>query len=65
MLFGIHDVDRAHEMYGELEIDIEVTGELTADERTAVRGYPKRSPVYTLVTLEHPNRPNVEFEPAA
>lgn len=64
MLFGSHDVDRAHEMYGELEIDVEVTGELTAKERMAVRDYPKRSTVYTLMTLEQPNRPNVEFEPA-
>ncbi|ELY60095.1 OsmC family protein [Natronococcus amylolyticus DSM 10524] len=65
MLFGIHDVDRAHEMYGELEIDVEVTGDLTAEEKMVVRDYPKRSPVYTLVTLEHPNRPTVEFEPTA
>ncbi|MDG5817281.1 OsmC family peroxiredoxin [Natronococcus sp. A-GB7] len=63
MLFGIHDVDRAHQMYGELEIDVEVTGELTAEEKMAVREYPKRSPVYTLVTLEQPNRPTIEFEP--
>ncbi|WP_293030015.1 hypothetical protein [Natronococcus sp.] len=26
MLFGIHDVDRAHDMYGELEIDVNVPG---------------------------------------
>ncbi|RKD94695.1 OsmC family protein [Halopiger aswanensis] len=61
MLFGIHEIDRADEMYGELEIDVEVTGDLTPEERTLVREYPKRSPVYTLVTLEHPNRPRVEF----
>ncbi|ELY44678.1 OsmC family protein [Natronorubrum sulfidifaciens] len=65
MLFGVHDADRAHEMYGELEIDIAVAGDLTPDEQSAVREYPKRSPVYNLVTLEHPNRPNVEITSAA
>ncbi|SEH12391.1 OsmC-like protein [Natronorubrum sediminis] len=65
MLFGIHDTDRADEMYGELEIDVEVTGDLTPEEQSAVRDYPKRSPVYTLVTLEQPNRPRVEFQTAA
>jgi hypothetical protein len=38
-----------------------MTGELSAEEKAAVRNYPKHSPVYTLVTLEQPNRPNVEF----
>lgn len=65
MLFGIHDVDRAGEMYGELEIDVEVSGDLTEAEKAAVREFPKRSPVYTLVTLEQPNRPRVEFHSAA
>ncbi|TYL40563.1 osmotically inducible protein OsmC [Natronococcus pandeyae] len=65
MLFGIHDIDRAHDMYGELEIDVEVMGDLTPEEKIAVRNYPKRSPVYNLVTLEHPNVPNVDFTTAA
>ncbi len=65
MLFGIHDVDRAHEMYGELEIDVEVTGALTPEERSMVREFYVRSPVYTLVTLEHPNRPKIDFRSAA
>jgi uncharacterized OsmC-like protein len=64
MLFGIHDVDRAHDMYGELEIDVNVTGNLTTAERSMVRQFPKRSPVYNLVTLEHPNRPNVQIQSA-
>jgi uncharacterized OsmC-like protein len=62
MLFGIHDIDRAHDMYGELEIDVNVTGDLTTAERSMVREFPKRSPVYNLVTLEHPNRPNVQIQ---
>ncbi|WP_254531972.1 OsmC family protein [Natrinema gelatinilyticum] len=65
MLFGIHDVDSAHEVYGELEIDVEVTGDLTDAEKAAVREYYKRSPVYNLVTLEHPNRPKVDFSATA
>lgn len=60
MLFGIHDVDRADEMYGELEIDVEVTGtDLTEADVEKVSEYYHRSPVYTLVTLAHPNEPNV------
>lgn len=65
VLFGIHDVDNVHDMFGELEIDVDVTGELTAAERSMVREFPKRSPVYNLVTLDHPNRPNVEIHSAA
>ncbi|MEY7849499.1 OsmC family protein [Natrarchaeobius sp. A-rgal3] len=61
MLFGIHDVDSADEMYGELEIDVDVTGDLSPADRSAIREYPMRSPVYTLITLEQPNRPNVAF----
>lgn len=64
MLFGIHDLDAAEDMYGELEIDVDVTGDLTPEERAIVRDFPKRSPVYTLVTLEHPNRPRVEIRSA-
>lgn len=65
VLFGIHDVDRVDDVYGELEIDVTVTGDLTPEERSLVRDFPKRSPVYALVTLEHPNRPNVEIRSAA
>ncbi|SFS91555.1 OsmC family protein [Halostagnicola kamekurae] len=64
MLFGIHDIDRAHDMYGELEIDVNVTGDLTTAEQSMIREFPKRSPVYNLVTLEHPNRPNVQLQSA-
>lgn len=65
MLFGIHDIDRADEMYGELEIDVDVTGDMTSEEMSMVREFPMRSPVYNLVTLEHPNRPRVEIRSAA
>ncbi|WP_281282381.1 hypothetical protein [Salinadaptatus halalkaliphilus] len=42
-----------------------MTGDLTAEERSMVREYPQRSPVYNLVTLEHRNRPNVEIDAPA
>lgn len=60
LLFGIHDVDRADEMYDEPGIEVEVTGEnITDDERAKIAEFPKRSPVYNLVTLAHPNAPDV------
>lgn len=65
MLFGIHDLDKADEMYGELEIDVDVTGDMTPEEASMVREFPMRSPVYNLVTLAHPNRPHVEVRSAA
>lgn len=61
MLFGIHDTDRADEMYGDLAIDVEIEGDLTDEEREAVGDYYRRSPVYTLMTLAQPNSPTVEF----
>lgn len=64
LLFGIQDIDSAYDMYGELEIDVNVTGDLTTAERSMVREFPKRSPVYNLVSLEHPNRPNVQIQSA-
>lgn len=60
VLFGIHDLDRADEMYGGLEIDVEVTGENLSDEDIKrVSEYPRRSPVYNLVTGAHPSDPDV------
>jgi hypothetical protein len=60
MLFGIHDVDRADEMYGDLRIDVDVTGsDLSDEDVVAIEQFYKRSPVYTLVTLAHPNEPTV------
>lgn len=60
MLFGIHDTDRAEEMFDELRIDVDVTGtDLSDEEIERVETYYLRSPVYTLVTLSHPNEPRV------
>lgn len=59
LLFGVHDLDRADEMFGDLAIDVDVTGDLTDEELERVREYPYRSPVYNLVTGAHPSDPNV------
>ncbi|MGM0591357.1 MAG: OsmC family protein [Halobacteriota archaeon] len=60
MLFGILDTDKADEMYGELTIDVDVSGtNLTDDGVEKIEGYYRRSPVYTLVALAHPNEPTV------
>ncbi|WP_201740245.1 OsmC family protein [Salinigranum halophilum] len=63
VLFGIHGVDKAAEMYGDLEIDVEVTAPNLSDEEIEmVRGFPKRSPVYNLLTRAHPSTPNFTFQ---
>ncbi|RXK50166.1 OsmC family protein [Halorientalis pallida] len=63
VLFGIHDTDRADEMFDEPIIEVEVTGSDLSDEDVErIREYPKRSPVYNLVTLAHPNDPAVTVE---
>lgn len=60
VLFGIHDLDRADEMYDELQIDIEVTGtDLTEEEKTRLAAFPKRSPVYNLITNAQQAEPTV------
>ncbi|WP_336001049.1 OsmC family protein [Halorientalis halophila] len=65
VLFGIHDVDRADEMFDEPMIDVTVTGtDLDGEDVERIREYPKRSPVYNLVTLAHANEPSVTVEQA-
>lgn len=60
VLFGIHDVDQADDMFDEPQIDVDVTGtDLSEEDVAKIEAFPKRSPVYTLLTLEHPNEPNV------
>jgi hypothetical protein len=63
VLFGIHGPDRADEMFGDLEIDVEVTGEnLSESDVSRIESYPYRSPVYNLLTLSHPSDPDVSVE---
>ncbi len=51
VLFGIHDVDRADDMYGDIHLGVEVTApELSAGEIKQLSTYPARSPVYNLLT---------------
>jgi len=62
VLFGIHGVEEAAGMYGDLEIDVAVTApNLTEAEMEMVREFPKRSPVYNLITREHPSEPSFTF----
>lgn len=64
VLFGIHDVDRAEDVFDEPEIEIEVTGKnLTDSDMDDLAEFPKRSPVYSLVTHAHPNDPTVTVRP--
>ena len=63
LLFGIHDPDRADEMFDEPRIEVTVTGQNLSDEDVAaIREFPKRSPVYNLVTLAHENEPTVDVD---
>lgn len=60
VLFGIHDIDQAEGLFDEPEIEVEVTGEnLSEEDIEKIEEFPKRSPVYNLVTLAHPNTPEV------
>lgn len=60
VLFGIHDVDQADGLFGEPEIEVEVTGtDIDAEDEALIEEFPKRSPVYNLVTLAHENTPDV------
>ena len=50
LLFGIHDVDRADEMYGDIHLDVTVTApDLSPEEIKQVSTYPARSPTYNLI----------------
>jgi len=56
VFLGIHDLDMAEEMYEEPRIEIEVTGgDLSDEDRAKIAEYPKRSPVYRLITDAQPN----------
>ncbi len=51
LLFGIHNVDKADQMYDDISLDVSVTGpDLTTDEIKQLSTFPARSPVYTLIT---------------
>ncbi|MFD1641384.1 OsmC family protein [Halohasta litorea] len=50
VLFGIHDVDRADEMYGDIHLEVTVTApDLSPEEIKQLSTYPARSPTYNLI----------------
>ena len=52
------------DMYGDLQIDIRVSGEDLDDETLdQIRGWASRSPVYNLMTLGHEASPQVSVKP--
>jgi uncharacterized OsmC-like protein len=60
VLFGVHDVDARDEIFEDPTIEVEVTGtDLSDEDKATLSEYPKRSPVYNLVTLAHENEPAV------
>ncbi|WP_435320098.1 OsmC family protein [Haloarchaeobius sp. TZWSO28] len=60
VLLGIHDEDRAGEMLGDLDIEVQVTGtDLSEADIERIKTFPKRSPVFTLLTGAHPAKPTV------
>jgi len=50
VLFGIHDADRADEMYGDIHLEVTVTApDLSPEEIKQLSTYPARSPTYNLI----------------
>ncbi|WP_435334536.1 OsmC family protein [Haloarchaeobius sp. TZWWS8] len=60
VLFGIQDVDKAGEMLGDLEIEVQVTGtDLSEADVERIKTFPQRSPVFNLLTRANPSEPTV------
>ena len=60
VLFGLKDAEQSDEVFGEPSIDVEVHGtDLDDEDVAAIEGYYRRSPVWALVTHDHPNDPDV------
>ena len=69
VFLGIQEVNEADgtaaDMYGDLRVDIRVSGEDLDDESLdRIRGWVSRSPVYNLMTLGHEAPPQVSLQPA-
>ena len=64
-LTEVNEADRTPtDMYGDLQIDIRVSGEDLDDETLdRIRGWASRSPVYNLMTLGHEASPQVSLQP--
>ncbi|WP_311170362.1 OsmC family protein [Halobellus ordinarius] len=68
VFLGLEEVNEADgtpsDMYGDLQIDIRVSGEDIDDETlNQIRGWASRSPVYNLMTLGHEASPKVSMKP--
>ena len=68
VFLGLEEVNEADgtpaNMYGDLQIDIRVSGENIDDETLGqIRGWASRSPVYNLMTLGHGASPQVSLKP--
>ncbi|WP_439028197.1 OsmC family protein [Haloarchaeobius sp. DT45] len=60
VLLGVHDTDRAGEMLGDLDIEVQVTGSnLSEADIERIETFPQRSPVFNLLTRSHPTEPTV------
>ncbi|WP_267641552.1 OsmC family protein [Haloarchaeobius amylolyticus] len=60
VLLGIHDEDRAAEMLGDLDVEVQVTGaDLSEADIDRIKSFPRRSPVFNLLTRAHPTEPTV------
>ena len=63
VLLDIEDLDKRHEMYGSITIDMEIEGpEVTEEQRLFLSEQLKRSPVFNLVGLAHTMDTTVKFE---
>ncbi len=68
VFLGVEEIQNADgtrtNMYGDLQIEIKVSGEDLDDEiRNQIQGWVSRSPVYNLMTLGHEAVPQVSLEP--
>lgn len=65
LFLGIHDLEKVDEVYDEPTIEVEVTGtDLSEEEKAKLAEFPKRSPVYNLVTHAQPNEYEMTIESA-
>jgi len=54
VLLDIEDLEKRHEMYGSITIDMEIEGpDVTEEQRLFLSEQLKRSPVFNLVGLAH------------
>ena len=63
VLLAIEDVEKRTEMYGNLSIEVEISGpDLTEEQRIFLSEQLKRSPVYNLIGLAHEMNTTVQVK---